>query len=130
MCSKANAGSSALSTNISMEGHAVFSFRAFYIDTNDCPDVEIHWVIQRADEESEVYTVPKEIIEDGRFVQLPDIGVIGDCSSAGYCDSYIVISPTDLRYNGAIITGIFDHPECFSSPNVTDSTALNIQGTA
>ena len=126
MCSKDNAES----PNISLEGRATFSFRAHHIDTNDCPNVEIQWVIERADGENEVYTVPKEIIEDGRRLRLPNIDFNGDCSPAGYCDSYIAISPTDLRYNGAIITGMFDHQECFSSPNVTDSTTLNIQGTA
>ena len=37
------------------------------------------------------------------------------------------ITPTDLRYNGAQITGVFNLPECFSS-NVTDTITLNIQG--
>ena len=38
------------------------------------------------------------------------------------------ISGDDLRYNGAQITGVFNLPECFNSPNVTDTITLNIQG--
>ena len=45
-----------------------------------------------------------------------------------YFDSCLGVMPTDLRYNGAQIAGVFNLPECFNSPNVTDTITLNIQG--
>ena len=65
----------------------------------------------------------------GRYLKLPDRGVDfwGDCFLY-YCSGDITISPTDMRYNGAVITGILDYADCFNSPNVTDPLTLNIQG--
>ena len=78
-----------------------------------------------------MYTVVNETYYFGRYVELPDRGVYiwGDCFRR--CSADITISPTDLsvRYNGAMITGIVDLPECFNSSNVTDTFTLNIQGT-
>ena len=79
----------------------------------------------RADGEREVYTVVNETY---RSMEFPDRGVVTVERCYSYCDVYIAISPTDMRYNGAVITGIVDHPQCFNSPNVTDSFTINIQG--
>ena len=122
--SNVNIGSSTVPVNISLEGSTYFYFDAYHIDIYDCSDIKVHWEIQRVDGETEVYTV---VNETSYYVQLPDRGVdfITIC-----CETYfIIISPTDLRYNGAMITGIVNLPECFDSSNVTDPFTLNIQDT-
>ena len=113
-------------TNISLEGSVRFRMRIDYIDIYDCLGVEAHWEIQRADGNIEVYTV---LLNDTYLDQyLPDRGlnIFGNCDFR--CRLYLDISPTDLRYNGAQITGVFNLPECFNSSNVTDTITLNIQG--
>ena len=66
----------------------------------------------------------------GRNEDLPDRGLSFDgyCYSFFGCYLYMEISPTDLRYNGAQITGVLNLPECFNSSNTTDPMTLNIQG--
>ena len=107
-------------------GRAFFYFEAYRID---CPDIEVHWEIQRADGEREMYTIVNGTYSRGGFVGFPDRGITieGFCLT-GYCEADITISPTDMRYNGAMITGVVDIPQCFNSPNVTESFTLNIQG--
>ena len=101
---------------------------AYYIDHYGCLDTEAHWEIERADGELEVYTVLNDTYRYGRREELPDMGL----SFKGYfIEGFSLrmdISPTDLRYNGAQITGVFNLPECFNSSNVTDTITLNIQG--
>ena len=101
---------------------------AYEIDTHRCRDTEAHWEIETADGELEVYTVLNDTYRYGRDEELPDRGlsIAGSC----YYDCFLLwgISPTDLRYNGAQITGVFNLPECFNSSNVTDTITLNIQG--
>ena len=115
-------------TNISLEGSAYFYIYGYYIDIYDCSDFEAHWEIQRADGNIEVYTVLNDTYHYGLDQYLPDRGlnIFGNCDFR--CRLNLEISPTDLRYNGAQITGVFNLPECFNSPNVTDTTTLNIQG--
>ena len=115
-------------TNISLEGSVCFYIFAYYIDIHDCSEVEAHWEIQRADGNIEVYTVLNDTYHYNRYEYLPDRGLelLSDCY--GYCDFYLFVMPTDLRYNGAQITGVFNLPECFNSPDVTDTVTLNIQG--
>ena len=107
--------------------------RAYFnsYDIYNCSEVEAHWKIQRADGETEVYTVVNETYHFyGRDDDLPDRGL----RFGGYCHPYIdcilsmTISPTDIymRYNGAQITGVLNLPECFI---MTDPMTLNIQGT-
>ena len=64
---------------------------------------------------------------------LPDRGFSfgGDCHTLNFYGCYLQMKviPTDMRYNGAQITGVFNLPECFNSSNITDSMTLNIQGT-
>lgn len=95
-----------------------------------CPDTEAHWVIERADGELEVHTVLNESYSYGRYEQLPnkELFFYSYCNPLLFCGLYLDISPTDLRYNGAQITGVFHLPECFNIPNVTDTTTLNLQG--
>ena len=116
-------------SNISLNGNAEFYFIASSIGIYNCRDVEAHWEIQRADGETEMYTVFNETYRYGRHDDLPDRGLSfhGDCSRR--CFLYMTISPTDMRYNGAQITGVFNLPECFNSSNITDPMTLNIQGT-
>ena len=115
-------------TNISLEGSAYFNIHGYHIDIYNCSEFEAHWEIQRADGNIEVYTVLNDTYHYHRYEYLPDRGIelLSDCY--GFCDLYLFVMPTDLRYNGAQITGVFNLPECFNSPNVTDTITLNIQG--
>ena len=76
-----------------------------------------------------MYTVVNATYHYKRDDELPDRGL----SFEGFCDLScplnMKISPTDMRYNGAQITGVLNLPECFNSSNVTDPMTLNIQGT-
>ena len=104
---------------------------AEYIDSYDCPDTEAHWEIERADGELEVYTVLNDTYRYGRDEELLDRGLSFDgiCHPAFFiCIFDVELSPTDDRYNGAQITGVFNVPECFNSSNVTDTLTLNMQG--
>ena len=103
--------------------------RAYYIDIYDCSDIEAHWKIQRADGETEIYTVLNETYYYGRYDDLPDRGLSFGGFCNGYCYLRMTISPTDLRYNEAQITGVLNQPECFNSSIITDPMTLNIQGT-
>ena len=100
--------------------------RYFY----DCYETEAYWKIQRADGETEVYTVVNETYDYGRDYDLLDRGLSFDgyCYPFIGCSLYVTISPTDMRYNGAQITGVLNLPECFNSSNITDPMTLNIQG--
>ena len=77
-----------------------------------------------------MYTVVNETYRYGRRGNLPDRGLSfnGGCYRH-YCVFYITISPIDMRYNGAQITGVFNLPECLESSYITDPMTLNIQGT-
>ena len=101
-----------------------------YYDSYGCREREAYWEILRADGEIEAYTVLND--DDyhyGRDEEFPDRGLSFDSSSCLYhCRLYMTISPTDMRYNGAQITGAFNLSECFNSTNTTDTTTLNIQG--
>ena len=113
--------------NISLVGRTSVFMEAYDNTYVDCPNTEAHWEIERADGELEVYTVFND--RYGRNEELLDRGL----SFEGYCHYAcyfcLEISPTDFRYNGAHITGVFNVPECFnSSSNVTDTITLNIQG--
>ena len=113
--------------NISLDGEADFNLEAYAIDIHDCPELEIQWEIQRANGETEVYTVVNDTY---RYEDITDRGLYfhGFCQPIIYCHLQITIRPTDLTYNGAQITGIVNLPECFSTSNTTDPMTLNIQG--
>ena len=118
-----------LEANISQEGQACYDLRARYIDIYDCPETEVHWNIQRADGQAEIYTVVNNTYHYGRHDEYTERGleVYGECDYM--CRAYLWITPVDQRYNGAQITGIVFLPECYNSPNITESMSLNIQGT-
>ena len=100
---------------------------AFSIDTYECPQTEAYWEILRADGDVEVYTVVNDTYTRGRsYENLHGLRFHGHCGMV--CDLLLNVIPTDLRYNGAKITGVIHIPECFSIPNVTDTATLNIQG--
>ena len=117
-------------TNISLEGSAHFYMYGYYIDIRNCSEVEAHWEIQRADGNIEMYTVLNDTYHYGRheYFNLPDRGIELMSYCHDFCDLDLFVMPTDLRYNGAQITGVFNVPECFNSPYVTDTITLNIQG--
>ena len=119
-------GSFSSDTNISLEGSAYFYMYGYNIDCYNCSEVEAHWEIQRADGNIEVYTVLNDTYHYHRY--LPDRGLETDVYCDYYLRMYLFVMPTDLRYNGAQITGVFNLPECFNSPKVTDTITLNIQG--
>ena len=102
------------------------------IDLDGCQDVEGHWKIQRADGVTELYTVLNETYHYGREEEMPERGldiIYGLCDYRNsICAFKISISPTDLRYDGARITGILDLPQCYNSSNVTESITIHIQG--
>ena len=116
---------------MSLNGNTEFYLRAYTIDIYDCSDVEAHWEIQRADGETEVYTVLNETYHYGRDEDLLDRGLSFDglCHPIFFCKLLMTVNPIDLRYNGAQITGVLNLPECFNSSNITDPMTLNIQGT-
>ena len=76
-----------------------------------------------------MYIVQNITCNKGRIEELPDRGLGFDVYCHFSCMLEMKISPTDLRYDGAQITGIVDLPECYNSSNVTDTVTLNIQGT-
>ena len=115
--------------NISLEGEADFNLDASHIDIYDCPELEIQWEIQRANGETEVYTVVNyDTYRHGRDEDITDRGLYFHAFCHRYCSLEIEIRPTDMTYNGAQITGIVNLPECFSTSNTTDPMTLNIQG--
>ena len=101
----------------------------FYIYFYDCQETEILWEIAKPNGEYEVYTVASySQYRHGRHESITERGL----SFGGFChlDCYVrlTITPTDLRYNGAQITGIVRLPECFNTSNTTNTTTLRIQG--
>ena len=127
---KTYAGSSPTSINISLENSASLYMVAYEIDSYGCREREAYWEIERADSEIETYIVLND--DDyhyGRDEEFPDRGLSFDGFCDYICRLYMTISPTDMRYNGAQITGVFNLAECYYNPNTTDTTTLNIQGT-
>ena len=114
--------------NTSLKGQARFFFLGFPSNALNCPGLELHWKILRADGETETYTVVNETYYNGINEEYTDRGVetYGDCSGA--CIADLSISPTDLRYDRAQVTAVLDMPGCFNSSNSTDTMMLNIQG--
>ena len=113
-----------MKTNISLKGSVDFHIYGYRIDTYDCSKVEAYWKIQRTDGIIEVFNVLNNTYQD----ILLDRGLEWWTDCYSLCEMHLYAMPTDLRYNGAQITGVFYLPECYNSPNVTDTITLNIQG--
>ena len=66
----------------------------------------------------------------GKLESITERGLTfgGFCYRRIVCNFQLTITPTDLRYNGAKITGIVRVPECFTTSNTTNTTTLRIQG--
>jgi len=113
--------------NISLEGVATFYFEHNGQNIYGCFEFEIHWKILKDDGKTEIYTVVSET-HPSNSEEYIDIGIeiTGYCISN--CDTYMSISPTDLRYNGAKITATLNIPECSDSPYSSDAVTLHIQG--
>ena len=115
------------SRNISLVGSVYLSMYSCCV-VYDCYELEAHWQIQRADGVTEVYTVVNETYHYGRSEEIPDRGLYFNGYCFGSCFLRMLISPTDLQYDGAQITGIIEVPECYNSSNVTESLTISIQG--
>ena len=104
----------------------------YYIDFfYDCQETEILWEIVKPNGEYEVYTVANySHYRSGRRESITERGLSfgGFCHPLFVCDLRLTLTPTDLRYNGAQITGMVRLPECFNISNTTNTTTLRIQG--
>ena len=89
----------------------------------------MEWEIVRADGDIEVYNAtPQGDYYDSYYIEeYPESGLSFHTSCYSFCDILLVLSPTDLRYNGARFTTIFSLPEC-GTTNITDPISVNIQG--
>lgn len=123
------AGNFGPTINISLTGSANLYLTAYEVGPYICDIFEVIWKIVRADGETEIYTVASnDEYHYGRYESLYDRGL----TFSGYCEEicrpWLTVTPTDLRYNGAQITGVVDLPECFNTSNTTNTTILRIQG--
>ena len=101
----------------------------YRIDLYDCQETEILWEIVKPNGEYEVYTVVNSTdYHRGRHDSITERGLTFEGYCSRLCDLQLTITPTDLRYNGAQITGIVRLPECFNTSNTTNTTTLRIQG--
>lgn len=95
-----------------------------------CPGFHLRWEVLRADGERELYTTRSET--GGNYEVYMDRGleIMGYCLEydPDVCVDYVRITPTDMRYDKAQLTGILDLPQCFGGPIFSDTTTLNIQG--
>ena len=119
------AGNFGPTMNISLNGSAVLYIEAIHIGYYICDEFEVYWEIVRADAETERYTVSHHY---GTYENHQDRGL----SFEGFCDiechQILTITPTDMRYDGAQITGVVNIPECYNTSNVTNITTIRIQG--
>lgn len=118
---------SPVSVNISLEGVATFFFEHNGQTIYSCSEFELHWKILKDDGKTELYTVVNERhLSNTEEYTDSGLEIIGHCISN--CYSYLRISPTDLRYDGAKITAILSLSICSDSPYTSDAMALHIQG--
>lgn len=116
------------SMNISLEGLATFYFEHNGQEIYYCSNFfEVHWEVLKDDGKTELYTVVNERhLSNTEEYTDSGLEIIGHCSSN--CYSYLWISPTDLRYDGAKITATLSLSMCSDSPYTSDAMALHIQG--
>ena len=87
------------------------------------------WEIVKFNGEYEVYTAANyDDYRRERHEIITERGLSFGGICHGFCNLRLTITPTDLRYNGAKITGIAHVPECFNTSNTTNTTTLRIQG--
>ena len=107
-------------THISLEARLHLTFDVCCGDHIEPLDVDAHWKIQRANGEVELYTVLHGTRNYGNQ-NYPERGL----SFAEYCSKLccifdMIVSPIDLRYDGAHITATADHPwNCIVSRSLT-----------
>ena len=103
---------------------------SFYVRTyqdHRCQQKEAQWKIATANGEIDVYTTKLQgDSHDHEESSENGIELYTWCKY-NYCETQLIISPTHMRYNEALITCNFSLPEC-GSFNVTDTSMLNIQG--
>ena len=102
----------------------------YRLDIYDCQEAEIFWDIVKRNGENEIYIVANhDEYRHGRHETMTDRGLsFGGYCRRRFCDIELAITPTDLRYNEAHITGVVHLPECYNSSNTTNTTTLRIQG--
>jgi hypothetical protein len=114
--------------NISLESSTELTVRARRIDVYDCEDIKAYWEIVRAGGEVEVYTALSQEYDYRRDEEFQDRGLSLYARCRIRCQLYLTLNPTDLRYDGSNISLVFNFSECYSTPNITNSTTLRIQG--
>ena len=116
-----DAGNFGFSINISLNGSTTLYMEMY---------LKILWEIVKSNGEYEVYTVVNysHLYLHGRCQNNAERGLSFGGLCYGDCDLLLAITATDLRYNGAKITGIVRAPECFNTSNTTNTTTLRIQG--
>ena len=121
-------GNHGSSRNISLAGTAYLDVWAF--DVYHCREVDVQWEIVRADGEVELYRAQPQggYYYSDFYEEFEEEGLVFETScNYDYCRMQMILSPTDLRYNGAQVTCNFSLPECNIS-NITNPTTVNIQG--
>ena len=115
--------------HISLSRNISLKMQAGYVDTYGCIEAEVLWQIEKADREIEVYIIRNHTYY-GEFDTFPDQGIslTMDYCSKLYYYYQLTITPIDMRYDGAQITGVVNLLECFSVPNTTITTTFRIQG--
>ena len=113
--------------NISLNGSVDLVMYAVELGPYTCDDFKIFWEIVKADSQAEEYIVANED-HYGRHETLRDRGLSFDGFCRFECYQLLTVTPTDMRYNGAQITGVVNLPECFNTSNTTNTTTLWIQG--
>ena len=82
----------------------------------------------RADAETEKYTVANQSYDRTQnYYQDRGLSFDGFCDIF-YCYQLLTITPTDMRYNGAQITGVVNIQECYNTSNATNITTIRMQG--
>ena len=103
------------------------------LEIYNCQEAEIFWDIVKRNRENEIYIVANhDEYRHERHETMTDRGLSfgGSCHYTifGLCDIQLTVTPTDLRYNDAQITGMVHLPECYNTSNTTNTTTLRIQG--
>ena len=99
-------------------------------DVYHCQEIYVEWNIVRADGEIEGYNATPQ--GDYYYAiyreDYPENGLsFHTYYSYDYFFISVLLSPTDMRYNGAQFTCIFSLPEC-GTTNITDPMTVFIQG--
>ena len=115
-------------THISVEGRLHLTFDVCCGDRIEPQDLDAHWKIQRADGEVELYNVLNGTRNFGSQNYPERVLSFAEYCLKLCCIFDMIVSPIDLRYDGAQITATADHPECYRNCIVSRSLTLIIYG--